>query len=185
MSVQSDSSIFLVPISEKIVARLISLRAANDEPIEDVVARLAGIDERAPSMSRPECGPQDQPIQYSHNGHGYVAEVLGERVEASSLGSLFAGVVDLISQLDPAVIERLSSMRARTRRYVSKTKSEIHPGRPDLKTIRTRSGWWVSGNVGLDDARRALNALCVAGSLEFGVDVRFVSIINRVPRAPR
>jgi hypothetical protein len=78
-----------------------------------------------------------------------------------------------MAELDPAVLERLAAITARNRRYVARSKAEIHPGRPDLATIKTHSGWWVSSNVGARDVQRGLMALCQVGSLTFGTDVRF------------
>lgn len=40
-----------------------------------------------------------------------VAEVLGERVEAPTLGLHFAAIVDMMAELDPAVLERLATDR--------------------------------------------------------------------------
>jgi hypothetical protein len=102
----------------------------------------------------------------------YALFILGETLRADALGALFASAVDALYHIDPDAVERLSAMRARTRAYIARQRGAIHPGRPDLKVLRSRSGWWVSANVGRDDVERALRALCKASGLIFGQDVR-------------
>jgi hypothetical protein len=81
-------------------------------------------------------------------------------------------VIDIVHEVAPNVLERLAMMRARKRRFVSKSGTDIHPGRRDLKVMQTRSGWWISANVGLDDTVRNLQALCHAASLKYGSDIK-------------
>lgn len=155
----------LVPMDEQAVAGLLSRRAPG-ETLADVIGRLCDCvtasDEpaAAPSAADPAAGK-------------YKAVFLGESVDAETLPSLFARIVDMTSELDPLALERLASMKARTRRFVSRTRDAIHPGRPDLSVMRTRSGWWVSANVGTDDIVRALKSLADAAGLTFGDDIRF------------
>lgn len=103
----------------------------------------------------------------------YVALVLDEHVVGHTLGRLFANVVDLIAEIDPSVQHRLERIGARKRRYTSRSSNEIQQNRPDLATIQTGSGWWVSSNVGKEDVRRCLAAVCLAADLEFGTEIRF------------
>jgi hypothetical protein len=81
--------------------------------------------------------------------------------------------VDAIHDLDPAAIERLSGMKARTRRYVAREREQVHAGRRDLPVLQTRSGWWVSANIGRPDLIRSLRALCRASGLRYGRDILF------------
>jgi hypothetical protein len=39
--------------------------------------------------------------------------------------------------------------------------------------MKTASGWWISKNIGQEDLKRALWALCQASNLTFGLDVTF------------
>ena len=172
MTAETRTPTMLVPMSEKTVALLISLRAGPDEPIEGTIARLAAhpLVTRQAKLTAPS--RKNRPVAVAGRGKS-VAEVFGERIEAPTLGLLFAAVVDMVAELDTAVLERLATITARTRHYIARSKAEIHPGRPDLPTIKTRSGWWVSRNVGTEDVQRGLMALCRAGSLKFGSDIRF------------
>ena len=172
MTAETRSPNMLVRLSETTVARLMALRTGPYEPMNGVVARLA-----ARSLITPHSEPtvpsrKNRPAAVAGRGK-HAAEVLGERVEAPTLGLLFAAVVDVVAELDPAVLERLAPITPRTRHYVARSKAEIHPGRPDLPTIKARSGWWVSKNVGEEDVRRGLLALCRVASLKFGSDICF------------
>ena len=174
MTAETRSPTMLVCLSEATVARLMALRAGPDEPIDGTIARLAG---------RPLVTRRAEPTAPSRKNRPAVvtrrakhaAEVLGERIEAPTLSLLFAAVVDMVAELDPVVLERLAPITARKRHYVARSKAEIHPGRPDLPTIKARSGWWVSRNVGERDVQRGLMALCEVGSLKFGSDICFPS----------
>jgi hypothetical protein len=39
--------------------------------------------------------------------------------------------------------------------------------------MRTRTGWWISKNVGMEDIVRSLRALADAAGLSFGQDIIF------------
>lgn len=97
--------------------------------------------------------------------------MLGERLAASTYGLPFAAVVDLIAALDPNVLERLARRQGCLGfSCVSRSRRSF---RSCDKVIQTRSGWWVSGIAGEDHVWRWLRALCEAGSLRYGEDVRF------------
>jgi hypothetical protein len=64
-------------------------------------------------------------------------------------------------------------MSARKRAFVAKNRSAIHPRRPDLRVLRTASGWWVSANIGTANIERSLRAACQASGLSYGDDVQF------------
>jgi hypothetical protein len=168
----------LLPLDERTLAALILMRDAPDEPLKTVISRLIeGAHRRKPSAT----SPAEAVIKQSQirSRQKYVLEVLGERLEASSLGLLFASLVDLLAELDPAVLERVSKLTPRRRRYVARAKEGVHPGRPDLKTIKTKSGWWVSANVGREDVARAIRAVCIAANLQFGQDISWPGLPRR------
>lgn len=163
----------MLPLREATVAQVMALRIEANEPLDDVVTRLAAVETNAGHFPPQEPSPSEGQDERSAGCWKHGAEVLGETLKAQSLGRLFARVIDLVAEIDSELLERLAEARARTRRHISRTQSAIHPGRPDLRTIRARSGWWVSANVGEDDVRRSLIALCRAGGLTFNEDVRF------------
>ncbi|MCC6006392.1 MAG: hypothetical protein JJU40_01795 [Rhodobacteraceae bacterium] len=183
--IQSPPNV-LIALSESTVAILIALRR-GDETLDTVIARCADLARNAApvikapvSASVPTVPTSKAPLIASTTSPGpaltsgtYVASVLGVPVSADTLGALFRNVVDAIHHVDPASIERLSLMKARTRRYVARERDQVHAGRRDLPVLNTRSGWWVSGNVGRPDLARSLRAICQASGLLYGHDIRF------------
>lgn len=157
----------LVPIDMETTSKLLS-QLRPGESLSGLIARLC---ERGGGATEREAV-----VQPSEGSVGnYRAVFLGEPIGAETLPELFARVVDLSFELDPASIDRLANMKARTRRYVSRNREAIHPGRPDLPVTRTRTGWWISANVGVEDVARSLRALADAANLGYGTDVRFPS----------
>lgn len=96
--------------------------------------------------------------------------MMGETLRARTLGEMFAKVADALAYVDPDSLERLATRRARKRAFVARDRQAIHPGRP---VLRSDSGWWVSANIGTEDVRRALRAVCAASGLSCGRDMRF------------
>ncbi|WP_171206760.1 hypothetical protein [Ruegeria sp. HKCCA0235A] len=166
ISTTVSSTAIFVPIDLETTSKLLSKRR-HGESLSGVVARLC---ESGGSTER-EAVVQTSGVEV--NVGNYTAMFLGEPIHAETLPELFARVVDLSFELDPASIERLASMKARTRRYVSRKREAIHPGRPDLPVTRTCTGWWISANVGVEDIVRSLRALADAAKLDFGTDIRF------------
>ena len=167
MSADFETRMVLAPLRPETVALLAGARQSESETLDAVVARLAALARR--SDEAPDAAPPPPTtVRAKHR-----AEVLGEAVGATTLGALFAAVVDRIDAVAPEAIEALSRKRARTRAFVARARGEVHPGRPDLAVVQTGSGWWVSANVGAADVRRGLGTLCAVAGLEFGADIRF------------
>jgi hypothetical protein len=166
MNIGFGSPLVLVPMRPATLALLDGRRRSENETLDSVVERLAGS----------PCGSENAP-EFTHAPSpataGHRAEVFGEIVGAPTLGRLFGVVVDRINEIAPEAIEALSRKRARIRAFVAYEKCGVHPDRSDLRVVQTRSGWWVSANVGETDVRRGLRALCGAAGLKFGEDIRF------------
>lgn len=157
----ANNATVLIPLKDTTAALLGKLRARPNEPLADVVARLALRPPTAPAAPMPNLATAGK----------RAAEVLGERVVARTYGQLFANVVDLMAALDPSVLERLARTQGRMgSRCVSRSRTDFRSCDP---VIQTRSGWWVSGIAGEDHVWRWLMALCEAGALKFGEDLRF------------
>jgi len=170
MTATIEGPTMMITLREITVTRLMALRASPCESLDSVVERIS----RMKRVEPPADPAHGIGVKQGPEGEGkYICEVLGTRLRATTLPLLFLEAVDLFYELAPEALDRLATERARKRRYVSRTKADIHPGRPDLAVIKTRSGWWVSGNVGSRDVARGLKALCLAASLEFGRDLQF------------
>jgi hypothetical protein len=140
-----------------------ALQAAIDE--HDKACRIQEIKPLFPADSM---RAQPLPQHYSLK-----AEILGLQVQGVTLADLFARCVDMIHDLDPSVIERLSEKKTHARRYVARRPADIHLKSPHLDTIQTRSGWWISANVSEQQVTTAMRLLAEASDLAFGKDVLF------------
>jgi hypothetical protein len=78
----------------------------------------------------------------------YALELWGETLRANALPKLYGVLIDRLDELDSQTVEKSSTIRAKKRGYVSREKDAIHPDRADLPLLRTRSGWWISANIG-------------------------------------
>lgn len=103
----------------------------------------------------------------------YCGELLGQKLEASTLPMLLGQFVDQMAYVAPEALEELSCRRARKRRFVARRWEALHPGRPDLGVLRTTSGWWISSNIGKEDLIRTIKELADSAGLQFNRDVRF------------
>lgn len=139
-----------------------SLRSTNEE--KQSVSATA-----EPSMSTPASrlkGASTRPSKTKLS-----AEILGQIVPGTSLSDLFARCVDVIHELDPIAIERLSVVKTHARRYVARRRENIHFRSPHLQTIKTESGWWVSANVSEAQVTTAMQLLASKAGLTFGKDL--------------
>ena len=170
MTATKPSRIVLAQLRESTVALLMARRLREDETLDAVSARLAS--SGLPNLSQPIALP---PLTSRTRATGkYGLELLGEPLRASTLAELFGALIDRLAELDPEAVEKLSTIRSTKRGFVSRDKNAIHPGRPDLPLRRTRSGWWISANIGIEDLERALRRTCEANDLVYCRDIRFL-----------
>ncbi|MBW6495552.1 MAG: hypothetical protein K0B16_13535 [Burkholderiaceae bacterium] len=186
MNMLHPSPTVFVRLHESTVATLMALRS-DDETLDAVTARCADLARKvslvdstpAPPIASPSAAEPASTVvatvsTWPEATSGlYVASILGAPIGANTLGSLLCNAVDAIHDLDPTAIERLARLKARTRHYVAREPEQVHAGRRDLPVLQTRSGWWVSANMGRADLVRSLRALCQANGLRFGQDIRF------------
>jgi hypothetical protein len=186
MNVIQPSPTVFVTLRESTVAMLMALRS-DEETLDAVMARCADLAQKVspittietPALAKPSPTEPTPPVVAAVStwpevtSGTYVALVLGVPVGARTLGELLGNVVDAIHDLDAAAINRLSEMKARTRHYVACEPENVHAGRRDLPVLQTRSGWWVSANIGRRDLVGSLRAVCRASGLHYGHDIRF------------
>lgn len=168
MTLGTNDPVMMIALRESTVALLMrNLHGGEtlDQAIERVARRFAAAPKSQTAETTP---PSHEPGQLK-----YQAVVLGQHIEAQTLGSLFAKAVDLIAIAAPEAIEQLAQMRARSRVYVAVDPTLLHAGRTDLRSLQSESGWWVSANISEVDLKRGLKALCRAAGLRFGSDLRF------------
>ncbi len=92
----------------------------------------------------------------------------GEEIEARSARDVMIKVFELLHKEDSTFLERFASRKhGKKRRYLSRDKYELYPGRPDLSdehSIEIVSGWWLGTNYSRKNIQDIINlALEVAG----------------------
>ena len=120
-----------------------------------------------------EADPRGREIDIPASRGKYAAEFLGVAIYASTLPKVFSQIVDLMAEVAPDALKTLATHRSRKRRFVARNRDDIHPGRSDLRVLQSSSGWWISGNIGLEDLKRALRELTDVAGLTFGQDMVF------------
>ena len=160
----------MVALREATVARLMALRYTPDECIADVVDRMLP----APTPALPASPTTEDTQQTSVAPQGkYTCDVLDTRVHASTLGSLFGAVVDLMDTVAPDALLRLSEKRTTKRRHLSRDRAGVHLGTRYLPVLRTRSariicGFWTTTQLWRTDfatARRRRRMLTTTAPL--------------------
>ena len=177
MNATKPSPVVLVRMRESTVVLLMARRQHKDETLDVVSARLAssGLPNQSQPIALPPLTSRTHAAARCQRETGkYGLELLGEPLRASTLAELFGALIDRLAELDPEAVEKLSTMRSTKRGFVSREKNAIHPGRPDLPLRRTRSGWWISANIGIEDLERALRRTCEANDLVYCRDIRFL-----------
>lgn len=157
-------------LPRELAEALLALRACPDEAWTDILRTALESSTKSPTDADAQTvldSPRPPPTRR------YEADFLGTRVTAWTLPEIFAQIIDLTSEVAPEALETLTTMRARTRRYAAPRPELIHSGRRDLAVLRTKSGWWISKNIGKEDLMRGLRALALASGLTYGSDLSF------------
>lgn len=134
---------------------------------------LASLERKVISLDNLTTGIVKVQTRTGPSNKKYVGTFLGQELQAATLPEVFAQFVDLVAELSPGELEAFSNVTGTKRRYVSQFPEKIHPLRPDLPVMQTRSSWWISKNIGQADLMRALRELAGILRLEFGKDIRF------------
>ena len=176
MEAETNTNLVFVALPLPFVQGLLALTHIMDKRVTDSLRAGLEMHQRVPDPLKPETPPltviskRGAPVSHDTN---LIAEILGQRVRGVTLPDLFARCVDLIHELDPSVIERLSGKKTHARRYVARRKEDIHFRSPHLETIETAAGWWISANVSEQQVTSAMRLLAGAANLIFGRDIIF------------
>ncbi len=157
----------LVPLPAAFVEVLLKAHGAFDSNL--VSALETGLNNCSWSPIKPDQEEATRAVSLSNQRHA--VEFLGVLIAKRTLPEVFAEIVDLMAEVAPEALDRLSEFKARSRRFVSRKPEAIHPGSRHLPVMRTASGWWISKNIGQEDLKRALRALCMAADITFGKDL--------------
>ena len=162
----AQSSKVLIALPEATVARLMSIRAAQDEALADVIGRLAS------DSQKPAVGVSKSSVK---TGLGrYQLKILGEEFVEDSLADVLTTTLNCLAELDVEILEKIEKLGGRKRKHVSRDRDRIYPDRPDLSRNRVtefRPGWWHATNYSLIDVQRILKDICGVCGIRFGKDL--------------
>jgi len=155
------------------IAVVDALRKIQSALDDDTASALAASVGGAPGANKVASHPPSPAVADPMRGK-YAAEFPGVPFSANTLPDVFARVVDMTAEVAPEVLDALAACQTGGgRRFVARERWDIHPGRRDLPTTRTESGWWISKNIGQEQLKHSLRALCKVCDLSFGADMKF------------
>lgn len=98
--------------------------------------------------------------------------------EASAIDTLMR-VFEILNTRDANFLERYAALpkHGRKRRYLSRNKLELYPGRPDLceeYSVSRFGGWWIGTNYSRSTIRHAIELACQVAGLHFGTDLMLI-----------
>jgi len=171
-TIKSHSTVH-VAVYETTLPNLVVLKRFPDEPLAEVIERVARACRQRDSRLVLQEEQAKKKVSKSHYKHKIL--FLDTMIGANSLSELYGKLVDLLFDVAPEAVEKLAGMKARIRRFVAKDRSGIHPSSPQLPTLKTKSGWYVSKNIGEKDFLRGVRALCKACNIKYDEDVKYLS----------
>jgi hypothetical protein len=103
----------------------------------------------------------------------------GQRYNEGSAIDTLMRVFEVLSGRDANFLERYAALpkHGRKRRYLSRNKMELYPGRPDLCEEYSTSrfgGWWIGTNYSRSTIRHAIELACQVAGLQFGTDLTLI-----------
>jgi len=161
-------------VAEKVVS-LIGFRP-TDEQIEDFFVHPPVAGKFQPTISLAEPQAQQQPHERlkQTTAKGVTITFLGQTFHRPDAVSAFIFLIQELAKRDPAFLESFATRApGRTRNHISKVRSQVYPGKPELEasTVEVSSGWWMGTNLANREKDRLTKIACDVAHLKFGVDV--------------
>ena len=109
-------------------------------------------------------------------GEFSAAKIQGSLLQATSAKDVMIKVLGEFYRRDPSFLERFPALprHGRRRRYISRNKMELYPGRPDLCEEYSEQhfgGWWVGTNYSCSTLAKIIRTACEVAGFRFGSDV--------------
>lgn len=158
----------------------------SPDTVADFVLRLTVTPPqgRAPVSARPTDPPTPTaapapaaPRKPSNRVREFVSARIQDRaITGRSAKDVMIGVLGDFQHHDPSFLDRFASLprHGRRRRYISKNKSELYPGRPDLCEDCSEQhfgDWWVGTNYSRSTLAKIIEMAAEVAGLKFGRDV--------------
>ena len=142
----------------------------------DFLTKLAG-SSRPISTRRPQSSSKsiDRPIGNNSFGEDIGFMLRGETHRCRNATSVMSSIIEALVAADSSFPERFEARKhGAKRRYLSRTKEELYPGRPDLCEIHSLElgfGWYLGTNYSKRAMERIIELACEVAGLEFGNDL--------------
>lgn len=165
--IEERDSLLIDLLSEKVA----DLCGYNPDPdlIDDFLSNQVIIRQIEP---KPKEQPRS-PKTHEPGGIYYIFE--GQRTNCRSASQVLVEVMGLLSSRDTEFMNRFASRKhGRRRRYASKIREELYPGRPDLAQLSQQlsSGWWVGTNYSKSNIRQIIMLACDVADIRYGVELK-------------
>ena len=125
-----------------------------------------------PEASRPQA-PIHTPPKPRRTGT-YAFELLGEKIDESSLKAAYKSILRRLAELDSRFLERLSERFTRSRRVVARNPRKLYLKKPELAddyAEQLTAEWWVDINLSRQQVEQRLKIACEVADLVFGDDL--------------
>jgi len=94
-------------------------------------------------------------------GEKFSFSVMGQKHSAGSARDVMLSIFKILAENDAHFLERFASRKhGKKRRYLSRNKSELYPGRPDLveiASVELAPGWWMGTNYSRRDIQKIID----------------------------
>lgn len=130
-----------------------------------------------PLSSKPISSTEADQIRIKKEFTGFILR--GHKYQESNAIKVLMRVFEVLSSEDPDFLERYATLpkHGRRRRYLSRNKMELYPGRPDLCEQYSEmkfGGWWIGTNYSRSTIWNAIELACQVSKMEFGKDLRLI-----------
>ena len=134
--------------------------------------------EREPAIKQPKPFTPASAIIRTRTSDNFNFEYKGKEFSARSAREVMTKLFQILSQEDSGFLDRFASRKhGKKRRYLTRDKTDLYPGRPDLAdqhSIEVVSGWWLGTNY----SRRNIQDIIELALEVAGPQVRSVISIN-------
>lgn len=153
------------------VARFLTQRPQSATPAPP---RQPAVTLNPPSVAALPGSPSSPPPSYVSGKAALV--LLGVRFEQRNARDVLVATIEALAERDPTFMDRFAALpkHGRTRRYISRERLDLYPGRPDLAqehATQLRTGWWLGTNVSRKAIERVVALACEVAGLRYGVDL--------------
>lgn len=157
-------------------------RRAFSETENDILRRLL----LGNTETRTRLNPNShvEPVQAPVRQRGlWTVELKSERHPAPNLKGAYKTLLLELQKLDPTFLQRFSSEKSRSRRYVSRRPTELYLASPELAQDHARSlhdGWFFDTNLSTQQVSQRIRVAARLCGLTYGKDIRILNNFEEI-----